>query len=171
MGLCQVSTFRYLSAVEEKFFCDILIMLSNWYILVLVVVCSFQDINGEDHAEASINFNKETFEQPEDAIVDNGLYVLNEKSFAKHIESGDHFVKFYAPWCGHCQRLAPAWAELAKAFEDGDKVKVAKLDCTQAQSVCQDNNVRGYPTLQYIRNGEVVETYKGGRDLNSLKDF
>ena len=63
--------------------------------------------------------------------VDNGLYVLNEKSFAKHIETGDHFIKFYAPWCGHCQKLAPAWAELAKAFEDNAKVKIAKLDCTQ----------------------------------------
>ena len=36
--------------------------------------------------------------EPEEAIVDNGLYVLNEKSFAKHVETGDHFVKFYAPW-------------------------------------------------------------------------
>lgn len=35
---------------------------------------------------------------PEDAVVDTGLYVLNDKSFAKHVASGDHFIKFYAPW-------------------------------------------------------------------------
>jgi len=109
--------------------------------------------------------------EPEDAVVDNGLYVLNEKSFKNHVEKGDHFIKFYAPWCGHCQKLAPAWAELAKSFEGNDKVKVAKLDCTQAQSVCQANEVRGYPTLHYFRDGKLHETYKGGRDLGSLKDF
>jgi len=253
-------------------------MLSKLYILVLLIACSFQDITADDHAEASVNFNKDTFsedvektphlvmfyapwcghckrlaptwqdlsvkynekaepdvligkvdctietalcsaqdvtgyptlkffksgtesgvkyrgqrdqdslvkfineqmgiEQPEpekveseEAIVDNGLYVLNEKSYAKHVETGDHFIKFYAPWCGHCVRLAPIWADLAKAFEDSDKVKIAKIDCTQAQSVCQANEVRGYPTLQYIRNGKLVEAYKGGRDLASLKDF
>jgi len=109
--------------------------------------------------------------EPEEAKVDNGLYILTEKSFEKHIETGDHFIKFYAPWCGHCQKLAPAWAELAKAYEDDAKVKISKLDCTQAQSVCQANEVRGYPTLQYIRNGKLVEAYKGGRDLASLKTF
>ena len=67
--------------------------------------------------------------------------------------------------------MAPAWAELAKTFEDNDKVKVAKMDCTQAQSVCQANEVRGYPTLHYFRDGKLHETYKGGRDLSSLKDF
>ena len=34
--------------------------------------------------------------EPEDAVVDNGLYVLNEKSFKNHVEKGDHFIKFYA---------------------------------------------------------------------------
>lgn len=108
--------------------------------------------------------------ESEEAIVDNGLWVLSEKSFTKHVESGHHFIKFYAPWCGHCQKLAPAWADLAKAHEDSP-VKVAKLDCTQAQSICKDNQVRGYPTLHFIKDGKIVETYKGGRDLASLKDF
>ena len=54
--------------------------------------------------------------------------------------------------CGHCQKLAPVWDELAKTFEADAKVKIAKLDCTQAQSVCQANEVRGYPTLAYFRS-------------------
>lgn len=33
----------------------------------------------------------------------NGLVELTEETFMKHVETGSHFVKFYAPWCGHCQ--------------------------------------------------------------------
>jgi hypothetical protein len=47
-------------------------------------------------------FQEATFE-PEDAVIDNGLYILNDKSFKKAVESGSFFIKFYAPWCGHCQ--------------------------------------------------------------------
>ena len=86
-----------------------------------------------------------------EATIENGLHILTEGSFAKSVGSGDTFIKFYAPWCGHCQKLAPTWDELAKKFEKDEKVKVAKLDCTQAQSVCQENDVKGYPTLAYFR--------------------
>ena len=61
------------------------------------------------------------------------------------------------------QKLAPAWDELGAAFEDDKKVTIAKLDCTQAQSVCQSNDVKGYPTLAYFRNGKKVENYRGAR--------
>lgn len=49
-----------------------------------------------------------------------GAVVLTEANFehltqaASGATTGDWFVKFYAPWCGHCQRLAPAWDELAE---------------------------------------------------------
>jgi len=64
--------------------------------------------------------------------------------------------------------LAPTWDELAKAFEKDEGVKIAKVDCTQAQSVCQDNDVRGYPTLAYFKDGKKVETYRGARLVELL---
>merc|ERR1711971_966711 len=105
-----------------------------------------------------------------EANVENGLHILTEGSFAKTVSSGDTFIKFYAPWCGHCQKLVPTWGELAKKFEKDETVKIAKLDCTQAQSVCQENEVKGYPTLSYFRNGRKVENYKGARNMDDLNN-
>jgi thioredoxin domain-containing protein 5 len=105
------------------------------------------------------------------AAVENGLHVLTAASFASVVAKGDTLIKFYAPWCGHCQKLAPTWDELAKAFEKDEKVKVAKVDCTQHQAPCQEHEVRGYPTLHYFREGRKLETYKGARTLVELKDF
>jgi len=107
----------------------------------------------------------------EDAEVKEGLSILTEASFKKALGSGDAFVKFYAPWCGHCIKLAPTWDSLAKEFEADDRVKIAKIDCTAHQSVCKENEIRGYPTLAYFRNGAKVEAYKGGRGLADLKEF
>ena len=45
-------------------------------------------------------------------------------------------------------------------------VSIGKLDCTQAQSTCQDNEVNGYPTLQYFRDGEKVAVFRGSRYFN-----
>jgi len=80
------------------------------------------------------------------------------------------FVKFYAPWCGHCKKLAPAWSDLASAVADQD-VAIAKVDCTQHRQTCTENGVRGYPTLKLFRDGAVVNEYKGPRALGNLLNF
>ena len=56
-----------------------------------------------------------------------GLYTLGDDNFDALIAKGHTFVKFYAPWCGHCKRLVPTWDELAKANADGEKVKISKV--------------------------------------------
>lgn len=66
-------------------------------------------------------------EPPEAAEPEKALVELDDESFSSHIEHGSHFIKFYAPWCGHCQKLAPTWDGLAESFQYDEKVSVAKV--------------------------------------------
>ena len=83
---------------------------------------------------------------------------------------------FYAPWCGHCKRLAPTWEELAvKYAKDVDtEVTIAKVDCTVSTALCSAQDVTGYPTLKFFKSGAEKEDgvkYRGNRDAASLTKF
>eukprot|EP01060_Flectonema_neradi_P008042 TRINITY_DN1573_c0_g1_i1.p1 TRINITY_DN1573_c0_g1~~TRINITY_DN1573_c0_g1_i1.p1 ORF type:complete len:199 (+),score=47.79 TRINITY_DN1573_c0_g1_i1:58-654(+) len=83
------------------------------------------------------------------------------------------FVKFYAPWCGHCKRLAPDWDKLGENMNK-DKVTIAKIDCTVEDKVCSKFGVSGYPTLKYWNKDAAADKpgdYQGGRSLDDLTDF
>ncbi len=46
------------------------------------------------------------------------VQILTDETFDHDVQpqagtSGDWFVEFYAPWCGHCQRLSPIWEQVA----------------------------------------------------------
>lgn len=101
----------------------------------------------------------------------SGLIELTEDNFDKHTATGKHFIKFYAPWCGHCQKLAPTWEQLAKTLEFETDVSIGKVDCTQYRSVCNIFEVKGYPTLLWIENGKKVDKYQGDRSHDDLKQY
>ena len=42
----------------------------------------------------------------------------------------DVFIKMYAPWCGHCKSMAPAWEEFAESMKDDDSVIIGDFDAT-----------------------------------------
>jgi len=79
--------------------------------------------------------------------------------------TGDWFIKFYAPWCGHCKRLAPTWEEVATELKG--EVNVAKVDVTQNRALGKQFGVKGFPTLLLFRRGKMVK-YSGARDKDSL---
>ncbi|XP_053678795.1 thioredoxin domain-containing protein 5 homolog [Anopheles nili] len=105
------------------------------------------------------------------AVPVSPLTELTEDTFAKHVSSGKHFVKFFAPWCGHCTKLAPTWEELARSLEQEQDIRVSKIDCTQYRPICTDFEVKGYPTLLWIEDGKKIEKYTGPRTHADLKQY
>ncbi|CDK29929.1 unnamed protein product [Kuraishia capsulata CBS 1993] len=87
-------------------------------------------------------------------------------------ESKDVLVKYYAPWCGHCKRLAPTYEELAAVYKDAgeDRVVIAKLDHTLNDVPVE---ISGYPTLVlYPANDKTNPiTFEGARSIEGLSEF
>ena len=99
---------------------------------------------------------------------------LTEANFVSQVSTSPHFVMFYAPWCGDCKRLAPTWEELAGKMNVEKEVTIGKVDCTEQTALCSAQDVTGYPTLKFFKNGAEKEDgvkYRGNRDLASLEKF
>ena len=103
---------------------------------------------------------------------------IDKDSFEEQVKEGVTFVKFFAPWCGHCKRLAPVWEELATKLKADSKlagVKIGKVDCTEGndrnRDLCNAQGVTGFPTLNLYKNGKLVEEFKGKRTPEDLEAF
>ncbi|CAK4023981.1 disulfide isomerase [Lecanosticta acicola] len=78
------------------------------------------------------------------------------------------FVKFYAPWCHHCQAMAPNWQGMARQMQG--ELNVGEVNCDVEKRLCKDVKVRGYPTILFFQGGERIE-YDGLRGLGDLISF
>eukprot|EP00768_Dysnectes_brevis_P007381 gnl/Dysnectes_brevis/620_a687_7225.p1 GENE.gnl/Dysnectes_brevis/620_a687_7225~~gnl/Dysnectes_brevis/620_a687_7225.p1 ORF type:complete len:319 (+),score=147.89 gnl/Dysnectes_brevis/620_a687_7225:50-1006(+) len=105
------------------------------------------------------------------AIATCELLVLTEDNFESSLATKSPLlVKFYAPWCGHCKKLAPVWDELAEEM-DGS-VTIAKINCDEEahRDICGQHGIRGYPTLKFLDQGASI-AYEGPRDKASIQDW
>nr|KAF6430040.1 protein disulfide isomerase family A member 6 [Molossus molossus] len=100
----------------------------------------------------------------------NGLYSssddvieLTPSNFNQEVIQSNSLwlVEFFAPWCGHCQRLTPEWKKVATALKD--IVKVGAVDADKHQSLGGQYGVQGFPTIKIFgSNKNRPEDYQGG---------
>lgn len=57
-------------------------------------------------------------------------------------------VEFFAPWCGHCKKLAPVYEELASSLDFAkDRISIAKVDADAEKDLGKRFGVQGFPTV------------------------
>eukprot|EP01103_Thecamoeba_quadrilineata_P018602 TRINITY_DN7145_c0_g1_i1.p1 TRINITY_DN7145_c0_g1~~TRINITY_DN7145_c0_g1_i1.p1 ORF type:complete len:138 (+),score=27.01 TRINITY_DN7145_c0_g1_i1:32-445(+) len=99
------------------------------------------------------------------------VVVLTTESFDDSISKGDWLLEFYAPWCGHCKRLEPIYAEFANLLKkDQNEVNVAKIDCTTERDICTRFGIRGYPTLKFLKDNQLHE-FNAERSVQGLTNY
>mmetsp|Transcript_6010 Transcript_6010/g.14004 ORF Transcript_6010/g.14004 Transcript_6010/m.14004 type:complete len:183 (+) Transcript_6010:2-550(+) len=77
----------------------------------------------------------------------------------------------FAPWCGHCKKMAPDWNKLMAEYKDSATQLIADADCTaEGKPICDANGVKGFPTLKHGDPSD-LQDYKGARTYDALKKF
>ncbi|KAL8858017.1 MAG: hypothetical protein Q9178_005478 [Gyalolechia marmorata] len=111
-----------------------------------------------------------------------GLYskqsaVLNVdgKSYDKLVAKSNQvsIVEFYAPWCGHCKNLKPAYEKAAKGLDGLAQAAAVNCDDDGNKAFCGSMGVQGFPTLKIVKPSKkpgkpTVEDYNGGRTAKDI---
>ncbi|CAF1055458.1 unnamed protein product [Rotaria magnacalcarata] len=88
-----------------------------------------------------------------------------------------YLIQFHAPWCGHCRKFEPIYEEIAKevydlstSIDEFKNIRIVRIDATVYTDVANRYDVRGYPTVKFVR-GLQMFTYENERSKQAVLDF
>jgi thioredoxin 2 len=101
-------------------------------------------------------------------LFDGRPAAADDAAFARQLERSDLplLVDFWAPWCGPCRAMAPAFEQAAAILEPG--VRLLKVNTETAQASAARFGIRSIPTLMLFRDGREVDRVAGAIDTQHI---
>jgi len=134
-----------------------------------------EDYEGGREANDIIEFiNKRTGSRAKVSKPVSDVAVLDSSNFDQVVldKSKHVLVEFYAPWCGHCKKLAPIWDKLASIYKNENEVVIANIDADKFGDVGTKYGVSGFPTLKFFpKDNKEGVAYEGGRELSDFVKY
>lgn len=82
---------------------------------------------------------------------------MDQKQFEASLKEGKPaLVDFWAPWCGYCRRIGPAYDKVAEEY--GDTITVGKVNIDENPQLAEAEQIEVIPTLVLYRNGRAVDS-------------
>jgi len=104
-------------------------------------------------------------------LFDGHPVTLTSENFQKHIGRSDIpvVVDFWAPWCGPCKMMAPAFEQASADLQP--TVRLAKLNTEDESDVGAQLNIRSIPTMVIFKNGKEVARQAGAMSTADIKSW
>jgi thioredoxin 1 len=99
------------------------------------------------------------------------IHEFNDGNFDAEVLQADKpvLIDFWAEWCVPCKMIAPAVEEIAN--EDGDTLKVGKVNVDVNPGIASKYGIRSIPTLLIFKGGQVAEKMVGAVSKETIREF
>ena len=95
---------------------------------------------------------------------------VNEKQFQELLKADKPvLVDFWAPWCGYCRRIAPAYERIAEEY--AEDVAVVKVNIDDEPGLAQAYGIEVIPTLIFCKNGQAVDFVVAPQSKAAIEEF
>ncbi len=95
------------------------------------------------------------------------MNIENFKSLVQE-EGKTAIIDFWAPWCGYCRRIGPAYDKVAQDRED---ILVAKVNVDDFPQLAMEFAIEVIPTMLLFKNGKVVDSIVAPESKSKIDSF